>query len=293
MFESATLRHEIAKDAYEREVATLRTALLTAQHKLGMQKPFAVLVLIAGVEGAGKSETVNLLNEWMDPRFIETTGFTLPTEEESAHPPMWRFWRGLPPRGRIGIFFGAWHTAPIVQRVTGAIGAGEFDRRVEEILQMERMLHDEGVLLLKYWFHLSRDQQKHRLKALEKDKRNAGRVTKADWKNHRQYDEFVSVTEPFLRRTSSRQAPWMVVPGVEERYRSLFVGRHVLQALEERLKTGGPKPSPEADVPLAPAVDRLNVIRALKLSRPFSKARYEPELAQWQARSPSSRSSKA
>ena len=146
MFESATLRHEIAKEEYEREVATLRTALLAAQHALGMGKPFAVLVLIAGVEGAGKSETVNLLNEWMDPRFIETSGFTLPTEEESAHPPMWRFWRVLPARGRIGIFFGAWHTAPIVQRVMGTICAGEFDRRVEEILQMERMLHDEGVL---------------------------------------------------------------------------------------------------------------------------------------------------
>ena len=282
MFESATLRHEVPKEEYEREVAALRSALLTAQRALGMRKPFAVLVLIAGVEGAGKSETVNLLNEWMDPRFIETSGFTLPTEEESAHPPMWRFWRALPPKGRIGIFFGAWHTAPIVQRVTGAIGPAEFDRRVEEILQLERMLHDEGVLLLKYWFHLSKDQQKKRLKALEKH--DPRRVAKADWKNHDLYDAFVGVTEPFLRRTSSRQAPWMVVPGVEARYRSLFVGRHLLQALEERLKTGEPAPPAKADVPLAPVVDRVNVIRALALDRPLAKATYEPRLAKWQGR---------
>ena len=282
MFESATLRHAVPKEDYEREVATLRTALLTAQRTLGMQKPFAVLVLIAGVESAGKSETVNLLNEWMDPRFIETSGFVLPTEEESAHPPMWRFWRALPPRGRIGIFFGAWHTAPIVQRAMGEIGAGSFDRHVAEILQMERMLHDEGVLLLKYWFHLSKEQQRKRLKALEKDE--PGRVTRAEWKNHRLYDDFVHVTEPFLRRTSSRQAPWLVVPGVEARYRSLFVGRHLLQALEERLKTGKPVPPAAADVPLAPVVDKVNVIRALELDRPLTKAEYEPEIAKWQGR---------
>lgn len=282
MFESATLRHAIPKDEYEREAATLRAALLAAQRRIGMEKPFAVLVLIAGVEGAGKSETVNLLNEWMDPRFIETSGFTLPTEEEAAHPPMWRFWRALPPKGRIGIFFGAWHTAPIVQRVTGAIGAGEYEKRVEDILQLERMLHDEGVLLLKYWFHLSKAQQKHRLKALAKE--DPGRVTRADRRNHRLYDEYAAVTEPFLRRTSSAEAPWMVVPGVEPRYRSLFVGRHLLQALEDRLKAGGPAPPVAADVPLAPAVDRLNLIRALELDRPLAKAAYEPLLAKWQGR---------
>lgn len=284
MFESATLQHAVSKQDYEREVAALRTALLEAQRTLSATKPFAVLILIAGVEGAGKSETVNLLNEWMDPRFIQTRGFALPNDEEAAHPPMWRFWRALPPRGSIGIFFGAWHTVPIVQRVAKTIAAAEYDRRVDEIMQLERMLHDEGVLLLKYWFHLSKAQQKKRLKALESDKRTAWRVSKLDWANYEHYDEFIAVTEPFLRKTSTGEAPWLVVPGAEERYRSLFVGRHLLQALQERLKAGRPKPPAQADVPLAPAVDKLNILRALKLDQKLDKKAYGSELEKWQGR---------
>ena len=119
MFEATELDHQVTKADYKREEAELRRALLEAQRALGEQRRFSVLILIAGVEGAGKSETVHLLNEWMDPRFIEVTGFALPTEEEAAHPPMWRFWKALPPKGRIGVFFGAWQTVPILERVSG------------------------------------------------------------------------------------------------------------------------------------------------------------------------------
>ena len=151
MFESANLPHAVDKQAYEAEEAELRAALLDAQFELGQQARFPVLVLIAGVEGAGKGETVNLLNEWMDPRFIHTRGFGPPTEEEAHRPPHWRFWQALPPRGRVGIFFGAWHTLPIVQRVTGGIGEGDFAAAIAEIQRLEQMLVDEGVLLVKRW----------------------------------------------------------------------------------------------------------------------------------------------
>ena len=132
MFESANLKHEVAKAAYRREQARLRAALLEAQYDLKVRCSFPCLILIAGVEGAGKAETVNLLNEWMDPRHIQTTAFGPPSDEEIQRPAHWRFWRALPPKGQIGIFFGAWHTLPIVQRVMGDIGDGEFssaDRR--------------------------------------------------------------------------------------------------------------------------------------------------------------------
>ena len=150
MFESANLKHRVGKAEFEREQSTLRAALLDAQYDLHQAGKFPVLILIAGVEGAGKGETVNLLNEWMDPRRIQTSAFGLPSDEESERPPHWRFWRALPPKGRIGIFFGAWHTLPIVQRVLGQIEEGEFSRSIGEIQRLERMLCDEGVLLLKY-----------------------------------------------------------------------------------------------------------------------------------------------
>jgi polyphosphate kinase 2 (PPK2 family) len=105
MFDSASLDHRISKTAYHREEPKLREALLNAQYDLKQNGRFATLILIAGVEGAGKGETVNLLNEWMDPRHIVVQGFTDPSDEEQERPRVWRYWRALPPRGSIGMFF--------------------------------------------------------------------------------------------------------------------------------------------------------------------------------------------
>ena len=284
MFESASLSHRIEKAAYKREEPKLRQALLNAQYDLKQNGKFATLILIAGVEGAGKGETVNLLNEWMDPRHIEVSGFADPSDEESERPRVWRYWRGLPPKGKIGMFFGAWHTQPIVDRVTGRIGAGQFDQHIGEILRLERMLVDEGVLLLKFWFHLSRAQQKKSLRELEKDPATSWRVTKRDWELFKHYDDFSAVCEPFVRKTSTGEAPWLVVSGADPRYRSLTVGRTLLAALRERLdaKPGGRLR--DRSPPLLPQVDKLNVLRALQLDQTLSKKSYNKELEQWQGR---------
>ena len=201
MFESANLKHHVDKPVYRREAAKLRQALLNAQYDLAQNGRFPVLILIAGVEGAGKSETVNLLNEWMDPRHIYTSGFFEPSDEERERPALWRFWRALPPKGKVGIFFGAWHTMPIIQRVMGEINDAEFSREIAEIQRLEKMLCDEGVLLLKYWFHLSKSQQKKRLKQLQGDPKTRWRVTDRDWQYFDLYKKFVRVCDPFLRKT--------------------------------------------------------------------------------------------
>ncbi len=104
MFEAASLAHHVEKSVYRREEPKLREALLNAQYDLKQNGKFSVLILIAGVEGAGKGETVNLLNEWMDPRHIEVCGFSEPSDEENERPRVWRYWRALPPKGKIGIF---------------------------------------------------------------------------------------------------------------------------------------------------------------------------------------------
>lgn len=104
MFESAEIGHAIDKETFEAEEPALREALLEAQFELREQRRFPVIVLINGVEGAGKGETVKLLNEWMDPRLIEVRTFDQQTDEELARPPAWRYWRMLPAKGRTGIF---------------------------------------------------------------------------------------------------------------------------------------------------------------------------------------------
>ena len=282
MFDSANLKHKIDKETYKKEEAKLRESLLNAQYDLKENGTFPVLILIAGVEGAGKGETVNLLNEWMDPRHISTAAFPDPSDEEKERPVMWRYWRALPPKGKIGVLFGAWHTKPVIARVRGRMGKGDFARAIDEILRFEHMLADEGVLLLKYWFHLSKDQQKRRLRELEKDRRTRWRVTEQEWKYFKKYDDFVTVCEPFLRQTSTGEAPWIVVPGADARYRSLTFGKHLLKAMRERLDDKAPKQLPDRNPPLLPSLDRVNVIRALKLSQPMSEKEYDRKLDKWQ-----------
>lgn len=282
MFKSANLRHQVAKSVYRREAAKLRQGLLDAQYELKEQRHFPVLILIAGVEGAGKGEMVNLLNEWMDPRHIHTHGFFEPSDEERARPEHWRFWRALPPKGQIGIFFGAWHTMPIIRRVMGEINQGEFSRAIEGIQCLEKMLCDEGVLLLKYWFHLSKSQQQKRLKALENDPKTQWRVTAREWKYFKIYDRFIKVSEPFLRETSTGEAPWIVVPGVNPHFRALTVGRHLLASLRGRLDKH-PANSGAAKTPaLAAPSDRVNVLSNLELDQPMTETEYRKELEKWQ-----------
>jgi len=284
MFESANLDHHVDKTVYKREVPKLREALLNAQFDLKENGHFPVLLLIAGVEGAGKGETVNLLNEWMDPRYIVTNAFFEPSDEERERPALWRFWRALPPKGKLGVFFGAWHTMPVIQRVQGEISEGEFAQQIGEIVRLEKMLCDEGVLLLKYWFHLSKPQQKHRLKQLEKDPLTRWRVTDREWEYFQSYKKFVRVCEPFLRKTSTGEAPWIVVPAADARYRALTFGRHLLSAMRERLKSQTVKSVPASALPLAQPADQLNVLRALKLNQPLSKEEYKIQLEKWQSR---------
>lgn len=286
MFESAKLKHHVSPVAFKREEKKLREALLEAQIDLLEQRKFPVLILIAGVEGAGKGETVNLLNEWMDPRHIHTHGFRQPSDEERERPPNWRFWRALPPKGQIGVFFGAWHTMPIVQRVMGQIDEGEFAGAVSDIRRLEKMLCDEGVLLVKYWFHLSKGQQKKRLHALEKDPRTRWRVTDVEWDYFKLYDRFIKVCDPFLRETSTGEAPWIVVPGVDPRYRALTVGRHLLATMRQRLDAGGdsPKSAKKKALPLPAPRDAVNVLSKLELDQKMTRPDYRKELEKWQGR---------
>ena len=131
MFESAEIGHAIDKETYEAAVPALREALLEAQFELQQQARFPVVVLINGIEGAGKGETVKLLNEWMDPRHIRTEAFGQAGGD--GRPDMWRFWQVLPPKGHIGILFGSWYADPladcVADRVAGhSSGKDKHDR---------------------------------------------------------------------------------------------------------------------------------------------------------------------
>jgi polyphosphate:AMP phosphotransferase len=281
MFESAELGHKIDKSEYEHEVPDLRARLLTLQYDLLAKPDFPVVIILAGVDGAGKSETLNVLHEWMDPRHIVTTAFGDMSDEERERPRMWRYWRALPPKGRIGILFGGWHSNPVLDRVAGKTTEDELVRAAERIIRFERMLVEEGTLLLKFWFHLSKQAQKTRLKALEADPKQRWRISDTDWERFKQYDRFRKTTELMVRRTSTGHAPWYVVEGSDPNYRYLTVGRTVAEALSRRLAGDKPPPEQVAALPEPPA-DGRTVLSALDFGQTLSRRNYRTELEKYQ-----------
>lgn len=285
MFESAEVGHHIGKSEYREARAALRPALLDTQFELRELGKFSVVILINGIDGAGKGETVNLLTTWMDPRHIEAWAFDAPATEETERPRMWRYWRTLPVRGKIAVMFGNWYEHLLLERVDKRIGQAAFDQQLDGINRFEAMLGNENVVLIKLWFHLSKDAQKERLKSLEKNADTRWRVTAADWRNFKRYDRFRSVAEHALRRTSTGNAPWLVVDGSDPNYRNLFAARAINDVIRRRLeevargwveRRGAP--------PLPLALDERNVLNTLALDQPLDRKDYEQQLEVLQGR---------
>jgi len=283
MFESAELGHAIDQATFDQELPALRAALLEAQYELVEKRGFQVVLIMSGVDGGGRRETVHRLNEWLDPRHIETHGMGTPSDEEEDRPHMWRFWRALPPKGRIGIFQGSWYSEPFIRRVYGKSKWADLDEALERHVRFEKMLTDEGALILKFWFHLSKDRQKKRLTALAKDPATRWRVTERDWHHFKIYDRFIKTADRVLRTTSTAQAPWFIIDGSDERYRSLTLGKILLQALRQRLDAPPPAHSIPA-LPALPQTDHTNLLRALDLRQSVDKKTYEVSLEALQGR---------
>lgn len=284
MFESAEIGHAIDKETYDAEVPALREALLDAQFELQQRSRFSVIVLINGIEGAGKGETIKLLNEWMDPRLIEVRTFDQQTDEELARPPAWRYWRQLPANGRMGIFFGNWYSQMIQGRVNGEFKEAVLDQAINSAERLEKMLCDEGTLIFKFWFHLSKKQMKARLKSLEDDPLHSWRISPLDWQQSKTYDKFVRYGERVLRRTSRDYAPWHVIEGMDPHYRSLTTGRLLLEGLQAALANHLPAQGPLTIGPLPANIDDLSLLNSLDMTQHLEKEDYEEQLITEQAR---------
>ncbi len=284
MFESAELGHKVDRRAYERAVPKLRFELLGAQMTVLERAEFPVILLLGGDDGSGRGDVVNLLLQWMDPHHIRVPSADMPTEEDRSRPPMWPFWRALPPKGKTAVFFSGWYGYPIVRRVFGRLRGSELTRELAEIARFERMLVDEGALVVKLWLHLTKKAQKKHFEKLASNPATAWRVTKQDWKRHARYSRFLDVSERALRDTSTPEAPWTVIEATDERYRNLTVGRTLLDAMRGRLDAGKPKVGVRAPPPPAPPIDARNVIKELDLSKTLSEAQYERKLPVLQGR---------
>lgn len=234
MFEAAELGRKISKKKFGEEEPLLHIKLLEVQRKL-RDTGIPVIIIVSGVEGAGKGEVVNRLNKWFDTRGLQTHAFWEEYDEERERPAYWRFWRSSPPRGTIGIMFGSWYTKPIISHVFNEIDKSEYEHQLVQIAAYERMLTDDGALIVKFWFHMSKEEQDKRLKKEAKGNGMNWKVSPLLKRFSKRHKKFSRVSERAIRLTDQGESPWYLVEAVDRRYRDLTVGRILLNAIEQRL----------------------------------------------------------
>ncbi|PWR23496.1 polyphosphate:AMP phosphotransferase [Zavarzinia compransoris] len=299
MFESAEIGNTLSREAYEREMPRLRARLIELQSQLIERRSTEVLIVLAGLAGAGRSESAHLIGELFDPRHVQVVPDLPPNDEERCRPPMWRFWRSLPPKGRIGVFFSGWYGLPVIDRINRRNDQAHFDARLEGIKRFEQMAVDEGALVIKFWFHLGRKDQRKRLEALAADEDTAWRVTKEDWRQAKSYRRIRNVAERAVRETSTGAAPWFVIEGLDRCYREIAVARtlvdeisRVLAAQDEDAAAAKARPrrtprraaAKRAAPPPLATLGETDVLSALDLTAHLPKDDYREQLPHWQGR---------
>ncbi|MGH8442400.1 MAG: polyphosphate:AMP phosphotransferase [Nevskiaceae bacterium] len=275
MFESVEKGPTVTKAAFEKQARKLQAELLEAQRELREVK-VPVIVIVSGVETAGKSQAVKRLNEWLDARNVQSVAFWDESDEERERPFQWRFWRQLPAGGTIAILFGSWYTQPIVQRAHKDISRRRYDDELAGIAALERTLTDNGALLVKLWFHVSKKEQKRRLKDIAKVQKR--QLTPYEKAYSKQYDRFLRVSEEAIRATDGTQAPWHLIDATDRQHRELAAGRVLLEAIRERLKA-------KQAVPPSPRRGRFaSVLDTVDLAAKADARNYPEKLEKYQAR---------
>lgn len=280
MFETAELGQRLDKATFAERAHTLRIDLLKVQRELA-SADFPVLIVIGGIDGSGKGEVVNRLFEWMDARGLMSHATDDPTEDERARPAYWRFWMAQPPRGRIGVFHGGWHLAPIERRFAGEIDDDAFGAELRRASAYEKTLVDGGALVVKIWLHVSKSDQRRRLLKLQKSKATRWRVTDGEWKRHKRYARMKATCEQALRETSTGDAPWLVVEAADARHRDVTVAEHVLERIRDRL-ANAPRSVKRPESTDLPNPD--TILDRLDLTQKIDPKRYEADLERWQGR---------
>ncbi|WP_157669416.1 polyphosphate:AMP phosphotransferase [Chitinibacter sp. GC72] len=284
MFASAELGHSLSKEHYKTAADTLRQKLLNMQFQLKERGDFPLIILLGGVPTAGRGQVANLLLEWMDPRHIATHAFAAPNDEERARPPYWRYWRVLPPKGKMAMLFGGWYSGPMWEQLTSNPDSVSYEHEVGKIIHLEKMLSDEGALILKFWLHLPKEQLKKRLKKLANDPRTAWRFDESDLWFLDHYDEVMASQQDLLLRTNLADAPWRVIESTDERYRNITIATHIVEAISHHLERESVRQKRVDAAPLMPSIDGVRLLDKLALDADLDKAQYSEQLEVLQGR---------
>ncbi len=227
-----------------KRLATLRLALggkLPGYEEL-LGPP--VLALFEGWDAAGKGGAIKRLVAPLDPRHVRVAAFSAPTPDEKRHHFLWRFWPALPGQGGMAILDRTWYGRVLVERVEGFATPDEWERAYGEIVDNERMLAAERMLIVKFWLHISDEEQLRRFKSREKDPLKSWKLTDEDFRNREKRADYESAIEDMLARTDHGAARWQLVEAESKHYARVKVMETMIGEIERAMR-GADFPVPD------------------------------------------------
>jgi polyphosphate kinase 2 (PPK2 family) len=238
MLEKLDLNQKIDKKTYKSMMPKLSNRLFNVE-KASWDAGIPVIILFEGWDAAGKGTSIQKLTTPLDPRGFKLYPIRAARTYEKKHPWLWRFWLKLPARGEWAIFDRSWYGRVMVERVEGLIPESEWRRAYRDIVDFERTLADDGHVIIKFFMHISKQEQKKRFEKLSKDPLEAWHVSPEDWEHHRRYDDWLLAYEEAFERTETEWGPWTIVEATDRRFTWVKIYQTVIRKLEERLKALG------------------------------------------------------
>ena len=212
-----------------------------------------VCVLFEGWDASGKGGAIKRLVGGLDPRHVRVAQFAAPTPDEIRHHFLWRFWPMLPGWGGMTVMDRSWYGRVLVERVEGFATRDEWDRSYDQIVEFESALADEGMILVKFWLHLSPEEQARRFERRAQDPLKSWKLTDEDWRNREKWDQYAEAVEEMIDRTDRHRHRWDLVEAESKRYARVKVIETVITRIEEGMAHAGTRPKP--GVSTAPSAD--------------------------------------
>ena len=225
---------KVDDDEYGRELESLQGRLALLVRRARFRK-HALVLAFEGMDAAGKGGAIRRITQALDARQYQVVPVSAPTEEEAAHPYLWRFWKHVPECGEITIFDRSWYGRVLVERVRGFTPESDWQRAYSEIAEFEQQLSDFGIIVVKFWLSVSKDEQLKRFKAREEDQLKRFKVDEEDWKNRELYDAYQDAAREMMRRTHRPDAPWFIIDADVKKHARLEVLRATCEEIERRL----------------------------------------------------------
>ena len=212
MLATLGLGQELTREAYERSLVRHQLRLRELAYELYLRKR-SLIVVYEGWDAAGKGGSIRRVTEKLDPRGYEVFAIAAPQGDDKTHHYLWRFWRRLEPpdEKQVLIFDRSWYGRVLVERVEGFAKEAEWQRAYREINEFERQLADAGAVLVKFWLHLTPEEQLRRFNGREETPHKRWKLTDEDWRNRAKWDQYLAAVEEMLLKTSTATAPWTVV----------------------------------------------------------------------------------